>query len=191
MLIVSHRCIKIVLCDLLLISNEFKHFIRIWVVLGLGLSPKNRTQSLQAPVRATSALPESHRKDYRPFIFQNNGSFQSALQVQLSIIAKYNHTEICIIQNFWKTLFKLTDPNRTEAYVNRESTKCLLVYFWFISFPLSLQVFHWRHEKEWLTNSRFIQGLSEASSTFSSLNSIKFRENKCCCELFISSGFLI
>lgn len=40
-------------------------------------------------------FPDSNRKDYRPSAFQNNGSFQSALQVQLSVIAKYNHTEMC------------------------------------------------------------------------------------------------
>lgn len=81
------------------------------MVLGLALSPENIRQLLQASVKSTSALPASSRKDYRTFIFQSNGSFQSALQVQLSIIAKYSHTEMYIIQNFWKTLFKLTDPN--------------------------------------------------------------------------------
>lgn len=150
-----------VLCDLLWISNGIKHFIRIRVVLGLGLSPENTTQSLQALVRAISTLPESNRKDYRLFIFQNNGSFQPALQVQLSIIAKYNRTEVCIIQNFWKTWFKLSDPNHTEGYVNCERSACSFTLIHQLSLlPASLSLEMWK---------RMIDKLQVYSGTFWSL----------------------
>lgn len=155
---VSHRYTKMVSCDLLLISNGFKHFIRIWVVLGLGLRSENMTQSLlQASVGANSTLPESNRKDYRPFIFQNNVSFQSALQVQLSITAKCNHTEVCIIQNFWKTWFKLTDPNHTETYINCESrSACLFFTFDSSAFPSACKSFIGDVKKnDWQTTGLF------------------------------------
>lgn len=146
---------------------------------GFGSGIKSREHDIITSLSPT--LPESNRKDYRPSTFQNNGSFQSALQVQLSVIAKYNHTEMCIIQNFWKTWFKLTDPNHTEAYINSECRSVCLFIFGSSAFPSCLQVFHWRYEKEWLTNCRSIEGFAEAQSILSSLNSIKFRENKCCC----------
>lgn len=123
----------------------------------------SRIKSREHDITSLSpTLPESNRKDYRPSAFQNNGSFQSVLQVQLSLIAKYNHTEMCIIQNFWKTWFKLTDPNHTEAYISSESRSVCLFIFGSSAFPSCLQVFHWRHEKEWLKNCRSIEGFAEA-----------------------------
>lgn len=145
-------------------------------VSGFGSGIKSREHHITG---LSPPLPDSNRKDYKPSTFQNHGSFQSALQVQLSVITEYNHTEMCIIQNFWKTWFKLTDPNRTEAYIHSGSI-CLFI-FGSSAFPPCLQVFHWRQEEEWLTNCRSIEGFAEAQSILSSLNSIKFRENKCCC----------
>lgn len=145
-------------------------------VSGFGSGIKSREHHITG---LSPTFPDSNRKDYKPSTFQNHGSFQSALQVQLSVITEYNHTAMCIIQNFWKTWFKLTDPNCTEAYINSESI-CLFI-FGSSAFPPCLQVFHWRHEEEWLTNCRSIEGFAEAQSILSSLNSIKFRENKCCC----------
>lgn len=126
---------------------------------GFGSGIKCREHDITSP---SPTLAESNRKDYRPSAFQNNRSFQSVLQVQLSVIAKYNQTEMCIIQNFWKTWFKLTDPNHTEAYLNCESRSVCSFIFGSSAFPSCLQVFHWRHEKEWLTNCRSIERFAEA-----------------------------
>lgn len=124
--------------------------------LGLGLSPKNMIQSFHASVRATSTLGESNREHYRPFVFQINGSFKSALQVQLSIKAKCNHTEMCIIQNFWKTWFKLIDPNHTAACVNCESRSACLFTFDSSVFPSACKSFTGdMKENDWQTAGLF------------------------------------